>query len=309
MVRSWLSFAAVIVVCLAFAAYGVIAETGPIGWLNYAQQSVFGAYSKKMSLLVLGVGGLVVLAGVWSAVQWLAGRFGLEKALPSPAAMLADADPPVTTRGVYLSWLVVLPVIWIAGYAIYWWVQHEDRADASARYVPLTLARGTAAPVNGHPYLAVRGRLLWERTVTHSQGSGSTPDYTLVPLVEPGWQDGDPVLFIARVDNSNRYLVDAKRGRDSGVLLARTDGAVPVPAAQEFRKMQAPTSEAAMQLRLVPSQDGKPALRDSSESDWKVYLMLAGVGSVLYVVFSFVIIAATRLRQRRLAAAQSQRRH
>lgn len=308
MVRRWLSFAAVIVVCLAFAAYGVIAETGPIGWLNYAQQSVFGAYSKKMSLLVVGLGGLIVLALVWSAVQWLAGRFGLERALPSPAAMLADANPPVTTRGVYLSWLVVLPVIWIAGYAVYWWIQHEDRADASARYEPLTLVRGTAAPGNGNPYLALRGRLLWERTVAHSQGSGSTPDYTLVPLVEPGWQDGDPVLFIAKVDNSNRYLVDAKRGRDSGVLLVRTDGAVPVPAAQEFRKMQAPTGEGASLLRLVPSQDGKPVLRDSSESDWKVYWILASIGTVLYIVLSFAIVAGFKVRQRRLAAAQSARR-
>ena len=136
MVRRWLSFSAVIVVCLAFAAYGVIAETGPIGWLNYAQQAVFGAYAKRVSLLVLGLG------------------------------------------------------------------------------------------------------------------------------VEPGWQDGAPVLFIARVDNSNRYLVDAQRGRDSGALLVRTDGAVPVPAAQEFRKMQAPTGEGASLLRLVPSLDGKPRLRD-----------------------------------------------
>ena len=165
-----------------------------------------------------------------------------------------------------------------------------------------------AAPGTGSPYLALRGRLLWERTVAHSQGSGSTPDYTLVPLVEPGWQDGDPVLFIARVDNSNRYLVDAKRGRDSGVLLARTDGAVPVPAAQEFRKMQAPTGEGASLLRLVSSQDGKPALRDSSVSDWEVYWIMAVVGSVLYIVFSFAMIAGIKVRQRRLAAAQSPRR-
>ena len=308
MVRRWLSFAVVIAVCLGFAAYGMIAETGPLGWLNYAQQSVFGAYSKKMSLLVLVFGGLMVLALIWSGVERLAARLGFEKALPSPKAMLAAADPPVTTRGVLLSCLIVVPLIWIAGYAIYWWVQHEARADAAAQYEPVTLARGAAPAASGNPYLALRGRLLWERTLVHSQGSSSTPDYTLVPLVAPDWQDGDPVPFVAKIDNSNRYLVDTRRGRDSGVLLARTDGAVPVPAAQEFRKMRAPTTESAALLRLVPSQDGKPSVRDSGERDWKIYLLLAGVCTGLYLVFGVVVIAATRLRQRREGAAAQGRR-
>ena len=307
MVRRWLSFAAVMVASLAFAAYGVMAETGPIGWLNYAQQSIFGAYSKKVSLLVALFGGFIVLALIWSGVERLARRLGFERALPSPAAILADADAPVTTRGVLLSYLVIVPLIWIAGYAIYWWMRHEARADATAQYEPITLARGPLA-VSGNPYLALRGRLLWERTLDHTEGSSSTPDYSLVPIVEPDWQDGDPVRFVARIDNSNRYLVDTRRGRDSGVLLARTDGAVPVPAAQEFRKMRAPTSESASLLRLVPSQEGRPTLRDSGESDWNVYLILASIGTVLYVVFGTAIIAGTKLRQRRLAAGATQRR-
>ena len=307
MARRWLSFAAVMVACLALATYAAMAETGPIGWLNYAQQSIFGAYSKKLSLLVVVIAGFIVLALIWVGVQRLAGRLGFEKALPSPAAILADANPPVTTRGVLLSFLVIVPIIWIAGYAIYWWVRHEALADATAHYEPLTLTRDPVA-ARGSPYLALRGRLLWERTLDHSEGSSSTPDYTLVPIVEPDWQDGDPVRFVARIDNSNRYLVDTRRGRDSGVLLARTDGAVPVPAAQEFRKMRAPTSESASLLRLVPSQDGRPTLRDSGDSDWNVYLILASIGTGLYIVFGMAIIAGTKVRQRRLAAGATQRR-
>ncbi|MCE9658984.1 MAG: hypothetical protein K8R60_10525 [Burkholderiales bacterium] len=288
MIFKWLARVVLIGGYLAVCIYAAVTETGPIGWINYAQQSVFGAYSQKMTMLIALVASVVVVGPLWWAIDSLARRMGLSEGLPT-AAEISGANAPVTNRGLLLSSLVAIPVIWIGGYAIWWAIEHQHREDASARYEPLELARGApvALPANG--YVSVHGRLLWQRTVAFTKGSGSTPEYTLVPLVAKDWRDGEPVPFVTRVDNSNRYLAE-RSSRSGSVLLGRTDGAVAVPAAQEFRKMGLPIDAATQLLRLIPSENGAPVVRDTAASDRQIYVWLALGCSVFYVFMMGIMI-------------------
>jgi len=289
MVFKWFARALLAAAYGAVCLYAVVAETGPIGWFNYAQQSLFGSYSQKLTMLAAIVVSLVVLAPLWLGIDALGRRLGVPDALPRLGAA-PDPARPLSKRGFLLSSFVAIPLIWIGGYAAWWYFQHQHHEDATATYEPLRLVRNQV-PAPGTPWLAIDGRLLWQRTVALTKGSSQSVEYTLVPLVAEGWRDGEPVHFIARVDNSNRYLAErATRARE--VILARTDGPVAVPAAQEFLKMQVPTSDATRMLRLVPSERGAPAVRDSAESDWQAYLWLAGGGSVFYVFMMIVVALA-----------------
>jgi hypothetical protein len=129
---------------------------------------------------------------------------GVSDGLPT-VAEISGANAPVTNRGLLLSSLVAIPLIWIGGYAIYWAIEHQHREDASAHYEPIELARGAPVALPSSGYVSVQGRLLWRRTVALTKGSSSTPEYTRVPLVAKDWRDGEPVPFVAHVD-TNRYL-------------------------------------------------------------------------------------------------------
>jgi hypothetical protein len=305
MVFRWIARAVLIGGYAAVCIYAAVSETGPIGWINYAQQSVFGAYSQKMTMLVAIVASFAVLGPLWWAIDALARSMGVSAGLPTVAA-LSGADTPVTNRGLLLSSLVAIPVIWAGGYAIYWTIEHQHREDAAARYEPIELTRGAVAALPASGYVAVRGRLLWQRTVALTKGSSSTPEYTLVPLVSKDWREGEPVPFVTRIDNSNRYLAE-RSSRSGSVLLGRADGAVAVPAAQEFKKMDVPTTDATVLLRLIPSENGAPAVRDTAESDWQIYLWLALGCSVFYLLMMGVIILG-RLNHERKLRNQQQRR-
>jgi hypothetical protein len=49
----------------AYALHGLITDTGPAGWINYFQQSIFGSYSMKVTVLVLTFGVLAVATLAW----------------------------------------------------------------------------------------------------------------------------------------------------------------------------------------------------------------------------------------------------
>lgn len=307
MLFKWFARGVLIAAYVAVCVYAVVVETGPIGWINYAQQSVFGAYSQKMTMLIAIVASVVVLAPLWWAIDALGRRLGVPDALPRPARLAEPARPP-SAKAFLMSSFVAIPLIWIGGYAIWWYQQHEHQQDAAATYEPLRLVRGVAAPAASGAYLAVSGRLLWERTVSLTKGSSRTVEYTLVPLVAEGWRDDDPVLFIVRVDNKNRYLAErATRNREA--VLGHAEGGVAVPAAQEFLKMQVPVADA-RQLRLVPSENGAPAVRDSADEDFTIYVVIAAGLSVFYVLIMLVIVAANanqRRRERKAALRQAAR--
>ena len=305
MLFKWFARGVLIAAYVAVCVYAVVVETGPIGWINYAQQSLFGSYSQKLTMLIAIVASVVVLAPLWWAIDALGRRLGVPDVLPT--ARVAEPGRPPSAKAFLLSSLVAIPLIWIAGYAIWWTQQHEHQQDASATYEPLRLARGVAAPAASGAYLAVSGRLLWERTVSLTKGSSRTVEYTLVPLVAEHWRDDDPVPYVVRVDNANRTLAErATRNREA--VLGHAEGAVAVPAAQEFLKMQVPVADATRQLRLVPSERGAPAVRDTADEDFQIYVWLAAGLSVFYVFIMLVIIAANanhRRKQRKAALTRS----
>ena len=306
MLFKWFGRGVLIAAYIAVCAYAVVAETGPIGWINYAQQSVFGAYSQKMTMLIAIVASVVVLAPLWWAIDALGRRLGVPDVLPGPAQLAEPAKPP-SAKAFLLSSFVAIPLIFIGGYAIWWYQQHEHQQDAAATYEPLRLVRGAPAPAASGAYVAVSGRLLWERTVSLTKGSSRTVEYTLVPLVAEGWRDHEPVPYVVRVDNSNRYLAErATRGREA--VLGHAEGGVAVPAAQEFLKMQVPVADATRQLRLVPSENGAPAVRDSGAEDFQIYLVIATGLSVFYVLIMLVVVAthANMRRRERKAALRQQ---
>ena len=65
----WTARAILIAAYVGVCVYAVVAETGPIGWINYAQQSVLGSYSQKLTMLIAIVASLVVLAPLWMAIE------------------------------------------------------------------------------------------------------------------------------------------------------------------------------------------------------------------------------------------------
>ncbi|MET0336249.1 MAG: WYL domain-containing protein, partial [Caulobacter sp.] len=126
---------------------------------------------------------------------------------------------------------------------------HED---ATATYEPVRLQR-QQAPAPASAYLSIDGRLLWERTVTLTKGASKSIEYTLVPLVAEGWRDGEPVPYVVRVDNGNRYLAErARRAREA--ILARTDGGVAGPAAQMGLREAMATTQLKLLAALPPER-------------------------------------------------------
>lgn len=289
----------------AVCAYAVIADTGPIGWINYAQQSVFGSYSQKLTMTIAILVSMVVLVPLWIGIEALGKRLGVPDALPK-VPQPRDPTRTPSKRGFLLSSFVAIPLIWAGGYAIWWYYQHQHQQDAAAAYEPVQLLRDKA-PAPATPYLAIEGKLLWERTVALTKGSSNTLEYTLVPMVPEGWHEGETVKYIARVDSSNRYLAErATRHRER--ILAHIDGAVAVPAAQEFLKLGVPTDESTRSLRLIASENGAPAIKDTAESDWQIYLWLGSGGSVLYVfMMGVVALGITNAERKRRKQALKRR--
>jgi len=300
----WTARAILVGAYIAACIYAVVTDTGPIGWFNYAQQSLFGSYSQKLTMLAVIVVSVAVLAPLWALIDAAARKMGVSE--PNRDVLGVHEPLKLTKTGLLMSSLVAIPLIWIGGYAIYWYYQHEHQTDAAASYEPVRLARGQAAPAASGAYLSVSGRLLWERTVALTKGSSKTVEYTLVPLVAEGWRDNEPVPFVVRVDPGNRYLAErATRGREA--VLGHAEGAVGVPAAQEFGKMEVPVGDQTRHLRLVPSENGVPRIKDSAAGDWQIYTWGSAGLSVFYVFMMLVVIAAmaNQARKDRKAALRA----
>lgn len=302
-----------------YGGYGMVSGTGLAGWFNYLQQSVFGSYSMKLTMLLL----IVAVLGVWLAALFLASAVFKDDGGVSAAAlvqkMAAPHDRPLTSRSLVMLTLGTLLLIWIGGYAMLWWNNRIDREDTRAQYQGLDLADPAAATAPLGSHVALKGQLLRQRTVVSQHGSGSTarPEYHLLPMVGPGWQEGQPARFVVKV----KQLADLSPGGHAGALplwrppgqaapaprgeppvLGRLEGALPVPAVQEFRKMGVPLSDDAQIVRWVPSKDGAPDVKDESEANFQIYLWIAGGLSVLFTL-AYAFVGWSMLRRDRKAAA------
>ena len=182
---------------LAFSLYATIGETGPIGWLNAAQVSKDGSYSRALSVagLLFGIGILVM--GVIYVIEFLQkllpGVFGppepkappvVPAARPSASAAsaaatfappAASAFPPAPPAKAAVSamapaaglsgwrlfltvWLAFHALVWGGLFAWYGWDWHQRRADVVSSYDPWPLGRDVAAALPGSgSHLALQG--------------------------------------------------------------------------------------------------------------------------------------------------------
>lgn len=307
------------VVCLAAGAYavhGLMTGTGLVGWLYYLQQSLMGFYSFKLTVVILALG--VLMIG-WLAALAVA-RFSAagddDELAPSPSSR-APAKP-LTTRGSLLLGLGGAVITWVIGGGIYLWHTAQQRDDATARYESMVLSESASAPKPSGSHVNLQGVLLLDRAVTARKGSDKgRVEYHLIPAVAPDWLPGQPVAYVVKVGAISELpgkrlrLPPHRRPGEPApppdALLARLDGAVSVPAVQEFRKIGVVLLPDSQLLRVVPSHGDQPALRENSAGKLDVLLMVCGVTSGSIALYFGGLAVALAIRRRRLEGQHLQR--
>lgn len=198
-----------------YSFYGVVTETGPIAWLNHAQQAMFGVYYWKFSMLLLFclVGVLALMVGfVWRMVtgapdgdeQSVGSRilFGPKAAPATPPASQEPATTPAS-QGRMLVQIAILFVVatWTIGFGIYWWYASEQREDARAQYEPIDLSSSAPLRQPRGSHIALQGGVPLDTWLVHKTDSGGTTreDYQLVPIASRGWVKGQAVAFVVRI--------------------------------------------------------------------------------------------------------------
>ena len=323
---------------LAWCAYGLVTDTGPAGWVNYAQSAVFGSYSVEVTglLLFIAVGVLFGLAasfvrddgGANSAVakrllfgpgakgepaETTAAAQTTQRAQAAATEPTAQAAPGKVLAAVGLGFVAVT---WAVGYGAWWWLAAENREDAAASYEKIVLADNSPAPQPSGRHVQLEGRLLGDHILTHRSGqSGSkSDDYHLVPVASPSWRPGQPVDYVVKIRNlgdlaQRRPAFDAT-GRPAArdALLARMAGDVAVPAAQEFRKNGVALSPAARLVRWVPSKGERPDVHDTSTEDLHFTIGLCtAISAVIVLTLGLAGWMVARQRRRMRAGAPVQR--
>jgi len=239
-----------------YSYYGSETGTGPIGWLNYAQQAIFGSYSWKGSLLLALclMGGLVVLVEFgWKKVsgstddgeQGVGSRilFG-PRATPSIGTAPQKPATSLAAQGKILLQTAVIVVIatWAIGFAVYWSYEAEQREDASAQYEPIDLSDGAPLHQPRGSHIALSGSVQPDAALAHTTESGGTTreDYQLVPISSRGSDPDEPFRARRSCDNRCFHGPDSRPGTRSccaGVqkdrCLARRAELPPAPGEDE----------------------------------------------------------------------------
>ena len=276
---------------IAGFVYVMIGETGPIGWLNAAQLWAFGSYSRKMSLLAM----IVIGVFLWVPIGLVIASFDDGRDRPA-----AHPSPPAKEHSTAwwgaVGFVVMMALVWAAAYGYVWWDLRQRSVDSLATYEPVELTGGMQSPGGGREHLALRGRVLGDHVVSRGSSNSTEVWQTLVPVVERGWREGDPVHFVIRLDKYGQgALREAARG--SLPLLVRADGSVPTPALQVFDKMKSPIAADAVAVVLVATERGLPA-PVVQELDWSTAMVWAVVGSFCATLFLIAMLASPWLQAR-----------
>lgn len=302
----------------AYALHGLVTDTGAAGWINYLQQSIFGSYSMKLTVLALTFGVLAVVALAWGLAS--IGRRDEPAPIPAPqrpphaAAIIAAPSTWKTFAQVFAGFTVIT---WAIGFGALWWNNRVDREDSAAAYEPVIASDTNPMPTAAGSHVALGGRLLRERVVEFRRGKSSSrsASYYLVPVVAPGWREGQPASFVIKVDRieslANRISPQISLATSRALMvrnpaeptserwLGRVEGQVPVPAAQEFKKMGVPVAEEGRLVRWIPSADGKPAIRDRWAQDLEVTTYICAGLTVLYLLLFPLLSWSSNRAQRK----------
>ena len=302
----------------AYALHGLITDTGPAGWINYFQQSIFGSYSMKVTVLVLTFGVLAVATLAWGLAS--IGRPDQPASIPVPQGPtgIAGSQAAPSSWNTFAQVFAGFTVItWAIGFGALWWNNRVDREDSAASYETVIASDANPTPTAAGSHVALGGRLLRERVVEFSRGKGSSRNasYYLVPVVSPGWREGQPASFVIKVDRidnlairtvppislaySRPLMTRHAAESPSEQWLGRVEGQVPVPAAQEFKKMGVPVAEQGRLVRWIPSTDGKPAIRDRWAQDLEITTYICAGLSMLYLLLFPLLSWSSNRAQRK----------
>ena len=279
--RGWMMIVAVFGGLFALCWYGATGETGPMGWLNSWQNSNTGSYSRGVSfgLLCVACGVIAALAlGVRAVVaQKYSARSGASltpftaQADAKIAAMAIAMNDRSRWRGrMYLAiWLVGLTLIWAVVLGWHGWDFHRRAADAGSGYTPVRLHRTmTVAHADDGSHWALQGRLLWDRSATHTTKSGGRETETAyVPVACADWRPGDGVQFVVRLPKSQIWSLQHRADGADTPLLVRVTGALPTPSRAVFQRLEAPPIEAAVLVEVIASRAGQVSDADPT-FDW-----------------------------------------
>ena len=289
---------AVAVVGGGYGIHGLATETGAVGWLIYAQQSIFGSASMKLTFMIVFVTVMLLTIATYALIPSrdapTAGDSNMSKALYGDPA----SPTPLKTLAVWT--LAFIPLVWMIGYGVYWWAIYGDRSDITATYEQVALTDARSVPSPKGPYVALNGRAMGDTILQHTEGrSSSSIKYYLVPVVASDWTKGQPVHFLMKVkqlDNLGIRPAGAPaimRGSpyDKAAQAARfgwlghLEGAPPVPAVQAFKNLGVALSDGAQLVRWIPSQGGKPAIQDSSDEYRSgLYIICGAITAMLMIV-------------------------
>lgn len=274
-----------------YLIHGLVTSTGLVGWLEALQQSLFGGYSMKMSLLF----GLLIVAIPGALIA------GGKRDPLSPGAVMQRANAPLGARGIAVLALGGVALSWLIGFGVRSWYVERARADVEATYVPLTLDRSDVdTPPAEHA--ALHARVLSEAVVTSSTGSGSSQraDHFWLPLVARDWQPGQPIRYLLKSDTQQlfetfAYVPPGQKPAAPPPVLARRAGPLPVPAQQAFAEMGITLTEPLYVLERIPSMQGKPIPLDRAMVDGAFWI---GCGLLSFLFLVFWVAATIGLRRR-----------
>lgn len=294
------------VALMGFSAYAAFGETGPIGWINAGQVAVFGSYSPKISAFVLMAVVALPVVVIWAMVAPASLQGNAQKL---GTAIDTPVRPYLTIKSVLAGWVVFVAVVWAAAYGYAAWQQHTQSSGASAAYAPLELVPGMKDAAAGHDHLAVRGRLLGDHVVARKKGSSGSEATMLVPVVERGWREGDPVHFVVRLGADGDSTLRSVMQRPSESLLVRTDGSVPTLARQVFDRMRAPLADDAVALVLVAAQGGLPATPTAEAGGGGVVMwgtIGTGIVTMIFLMIGGALLGVARQERKQAAKALEQ---
>ncbi len=284
-----------------YSYYGSETGTGPIGWMNYAQQAIFGSYDGRFSFL-LAICFAVALVAIaefgWKMVSGSRDSDTNEQSIASrllfgPRA--ASSIPPVPqnptaalasqNKVLLQSAGIVVIAIWTIGFAIYWSYAAEQREDAGAQYEQIDLSNGAPLRQPQGSHIALQGGVPLDDALAHTTESLGTTreDYQLVPIAPRTWVKGQAVVFVLKVKDRSELqdpipTSPSAQGKPTTTnsLMARIDGPVPGPVALEFKKIGVTLGEPNYLLHLVNTSDGR-VNTVSSEDAFLFYLGFCGL--------------------------------
>jgi hypothetical protein len=297
--RHELVWTSVVLLLLAYGFYAAFTEAWPIGWINLAQQSVFGAYSIKGSFLIFICGALLLaalLADVFARVTAHRTSATYQPGTPLPMRAKLGSQAKLLLQ-VGIGFVAVL---WIGGFVASAWFDQRQSADNSAVYRALSLDDGADFTAAEGDHLAVRGNVLTDRTVAHRTGSGSSgrDEYWLLPLVPSNWRAGQPVRLIVKVDYVAQLTgLAAGASVERQPLLARVGTALPVTAVSQFDKIGVLLAPGHRVLHVIASSDGKPIRQPTDYFQRMIWI--CGVGTVLMLVLFASSAWVVHRRERR----------